>query len=210
MSRPRVAPIVEGHGEVECVPILLRRVWEMLGGEYIKVIRPFRGGRGRLAKRDDLQRAVRAASLKLSNPTATDDPKLVLLLMDADEDCPKVLGPELLGFARGVDSRVDVACVLAKVEYETWFVAAAESLSKYLDLTSLAGASDSPEDARHGKRWVEDHFLIGQQRSKYSETRDQPAMTRAVDLALCRKRAPSFDKLCRDLEQRLRRPTLGD
>ena len=34
MSGATVAPIVEGHGEVEAVPILLGRVWrELLGGE---------------------------------------------------------------------------------------------------------------------------------------------------------------------------------
>ena len=125
-----------------------------------------------------------------------------LILIDADEDCPKDLGPKLLGFAREVDSRADVACVLAKVEYETWFAAAAESLSKYLDLSLGSPPSESPEEARHKKLWVEQRFRGS---SKYSETQDQPAMTRAMDLALCRGRAPSFEKLCRDLEQRLRR-----
>ena len=38
---------------------------------------------------------------------------------------------------------------------------------------------------------------------KYSETVDQPAMTRAMNLAQCRLRSPSFDKLCRDLQGRL-------
>ena len=39
MSRLRVAPIVEGDGEVVCVPILPRRIWgEFLGGEYVEVV----------------------------------------------------------------------------------------------------------------------------------------------------------------------------
>jgi hypothetical protein len=94
-----------------------------------------------------------------------------------------------------------MACVLANVEYETWFAAAAESLTKYLDLPAGFTASESPEDARHGKAWVK-HYFRG---TKYSETQDQPGMTAAMDLALCRRRSPSFDKLCRELEQRLRR-----
>src|SRR4051812_23538173 len=106
--------------------------------------------------------------------------------MDADNGCPAKLGPGLLNWARGVDTRVDVACVLANVEYETWFAAAAESLSEYLDLTSFSGASEPPEDARHKKAWVERRFLVSQQRPRYSPARDQPAMTRAIDLALCR------------------------
>ena len=33
----------------------------------------------------------------------------------------------------------------------------------------------------------------------------QPGMTQAMDMALCRRRSPSFDKLCRELERRLQR-----
>ena len=208
MSRLRVAPIVEGHGEVGCVRILLERIWvELLGGEFIQVIQPIRQPRGRLAKRDGLQHAVRLAVLKLNDLPASNDPALVLVLLDADEDCPKDLAPRLLGFAREVDSRADVACVLANVEYETWFAAAAESLDKYLDREAISPPSESPEGSRHGKLWVEQRFRGA---ARYSETQDQPAMTRAMDLTLCRGRAPSFDKLCRDLEQRLSRPTPGD
>lgn len=59
MSRLRVAPIVEGHGEYECVRILIERVWhELLGGEYIEVLRPIRQKRNRLVKAEELAKAV--------------------------------------------------------------------------------------------------------------------------------------------------------
>ena len=103
--------------------------------------------------------------------------------MDADEDCPKELGPKLLGFAREVDSRADVACVLANVEYETWFAAAAESLSEYLDL-DVRFAPVGVARGGAAREGVGRAALPGA--AKYSETRDQPAMTRAMDLALCR------------------------
>jgi hypothetical protein len=45
---------------------------------------------------------------------------MVLILLDADEDLPCQVGPKLLKIARAVDTRVDVACVLANPEYETW------------------------------------------------------------------------------------------
>lgn len=48
------------------------------------------------------------------------------------------------------------------------------------------------------KAWIEKRIKA----PKYSETVDQPAMTAAMDLALCRSRSPSFDKLCRELEKR--------
>jgi hypothetical protein len=201
MNRLRVAPVVEGHGEFRCVRTLLDRIWrELLGGEFIDVVRPIRRTSGELVRPDGIRNAVRIAVRSLNDPPATDDPKLVLILIDADENCPGRLGPDLLAIAREADPVVDIACVLANVEYETWFAAAAESLTKYLEFPAGFRASESPERERHGKAWVERYF----RRTRYSETRDQPAMTSAMDLALCRRRSPSFDKLCRELERRLR------
>ena len=37
--------------------------------------------------------------------------------------------------------------------------------------------------------------------AKYSESIDQAKLTAHMDLSLCRTRAPSFDKLCRELER---------
>jgi hypothetical protein len=201
MSRLRVVPIVEGEGEYACARVLLRRVWEMLGGEFIDVRQPVRQPRGNLVQEGGLGRAVDLARAKLKNPPESSDPALVLILIDADEDCPKTLAPRLLEFGRKAAADVDLACVLVVVEYETWFAAAAESLTKYLDLPDGFIASESPEAERHGKAWVERHFGG----TKYSETQDQPGMTAAMDLALCRRRSPSFEKLCRELEQRLQR-----
>jgi hypothetical protein len=148
-----------------------------------------------------MRRATRLAVKALNEPPAWDDPKLVLILLDADEDCPAQLGPNLLTFARDeADPAVEIACVLANLEYETWFVAAAESLDTYLELPAGFRPPEAPEEARHKKAWIQQRFRGG----KYVETRHQPAMTSAMDLTLCRRRSPSFDKLCRELERRLR------
>src|SRR6185295_11601848 len=127
------------------------------------------------------------------------DPDMVLILLDADQDAPCLLGPKLLEIARAQRSDADVACVVANVEYETWFVASARSLTEYLTISEHEVLPDAPEATRLGKGWIQ------RRRDKYSETVHQPAMTRAMDLALCRSKSPSFDKLCRDLEARLQR-----
>ena len=202
MSRLRVAPIVEGYGEVESLRTLLQRVWyEILGGAFIGVIQPIRQPRGRLVQKGGLQKAVQLALMKLKLLPASPDPAMVLILIDADEDCPAKLGPTLLDYGREVAQDADLACILAKGEYETWFAAAAESLDKYLEFPPEFRPSEDPEGARQGKAWVEGYF----RGVKYSETQDQPGMTSAMDTALCRRRSPSFDKLCRELERRLRR-----
>jgi len=206
MSRLRVAPIVEGHGDEDRVRILLPRVWtELLGGEYLEVLSPIRQPRSLLVREDPLERAVTFALKKLSNPPASSDPSLVLILIDADGDCPATLGQELLRIARAVDSRANVACVLANFEYETWFVAAAESLTDYIELTAGAGGFRRPEESGLKKKWVEDHF----REKPYSPTRHQPAMTRAMNLNAWRQGSPSFDKLCRELERRVQGPGSG-
>jgi hypothetical protein len=201
MKRLRVVPIVEGHGEYESVRPLLERIWlEVALGEYIDVLRPIRHGRQRLAREAELRRAVQLAASKLANAGEKDMPGLILVLVDADDDPPCLLGPQLLNWAKQAHPDGDVACVVANVEYETWFVAAAESLSKYLDLRPDTAVPDNPERQRAGKGWIERRF----RGPKYSETQDQPALTAAMDLSLCRRRSASFDKLCREFESRRR------
>jgi hypothetical protein len=198
-------PVVEGHGEAGSVRILLQRVWEFLEGEYVGVLQPVRQPRGRLVQEEGPKKANCLALKALRDGPGPPDPPLVLILIDADEDCPVELGPRLLALAKEAAGGTDVSCVVVKVEYETWFAASAESLASFLELPPGFAASESPESSRHGRAWVEQRFQGG----KYSETRDQPAITAAMDLGLCRGRSPSFDKLCRELEKRLIRSPGG-
>ncbi|MEE8410668.1 MAG: DUF4276 family protein [Myxococcota bacterium] len=195
--RLRVLPIVEGHGEVESVRILLTRIWqEIVGGDYIEVLHPIRQPKAKLTKQDGLSRALQYASAKLG-AAGSSDPRLILVLIDADNDCPAELAPRMLAWAGSVVAHEDVAVVIVKREYETWFVASAESLGEYLNLDGVS-VPEAPEDSGSGKGWIGKHFT----RARYSETADQPGLTAAINITLCRQRAPSFDKLCRELEAR--------
>jgi len=197
VSRLRVIPIVEGQGEESAVRILLNRLWyEVFGGEYLDILRPIRRSRSLLAKTEELQKAVKLARAKLKN-SPSEDPELILTLVDADSDPPCTLGPEWLQTARDAVSDVPISCVFAKVEFETWFVGAAESLSALVDVADSAEIPDEPENAGVGKNWIETRF----RGTRYSPTVDQPKLTAAMDLQLCRPRCPSFDKLCRELER---------
>jgi hypothetical protein len=171
---------------------------ELLDGEYVEVLKPVRTSKLKLIQPSELARTVDlAVRLLRTKPSIAGDPELVLILLDADHDAPCMLGPKLLNMARAGRNDIDIACVIANVEYETWFIAAAQSLRDYLDLSRDKHLPDAPEDRRLGKAWIKRRFR------KYSETADQPAMTSAMDLAQCRLRSPSFDKLCRDLQARL-------
>lgn len=195
MSRLRVLPIVEGHGEVVAVPILIRRILgEMFGVYEVDVLQPLRQPRTRLVRGDDLRRFAEIAANKLraAQPAAHG---LVLVLLDGDDDLPCALGPGLLAHARAGSGDQEAACVVANLEYETWFVAAASSLHAYLRL-GPDEPPNGPETLRLRKKWIADRF-----RGHYSETLDQPRMTTKMDLVLCRERSPSFDKLCRELQR---------
>jgi hypothetical protein len=198
MSRITIAPIVEGYGDEAAVRILLQRVWqELLSGEHAEVLRPIRRSRGRFLQEEgnDLERSVNLAMNKLGQEGGG----LILILVDAEEDCERMgpLGPLLLGRAHRARNDADIAVIIANVMWETWFVAAADSLGAYLDLNDEAAPTD-PEGHHLGKGWIKQRMRGG----KYSETVDQAALTARMDLTLCRQRSPSFDKLCRELEGR--------
>jgi hypothetical protein len=198
MTRLTVAAIVEGHGEEKsAVRTIVTRVWtELLNGEFVNVLHPIRRPRSKLIQPEELLKAIDLADLKLREH-ASGDPSLILVLFDADEDLPCVLAPALLAVAQQNRAHLDVVIVLANTEFETWFAAAAKSLTKFFDLAVTAPAAD-PEAAgqRKGavKRWMH---------GAYAETIDQVRLTQAMDLKLCRSRSKSFDKLCRELEKRL-------
>lgn len=197
MSRINVAPIVEGHGEQRsAIRTLITRVWtELLDGEYANVLRPIRIPRSKLATTEGLLKAVDLAALNLRELVST-EPSVILVLFDADEDAPCVLAPKLMEVVLTARPHLDVAIVLANPEYETWFAAAAESMPTFFDLAVVPPAAD-PEASGQRKGAVR-RWMHGQ----YSETVDQVRLTKAMDLRLCRSRAPSFDKFCRELEKR--------
>ena len=96
------------------------------------------------------------------------------------------------------DRRIQV--VLARREYEAWFVAAAESIAGHRGLRSDMTAPAHPESVRNAKGWLTSHMPPGR---AYKETRDQPALTYIFDLDQARRRAPSFDKMWRTVVQLL-------
>jgi hypothetical protein len=193
MTRLAVYPIVEGHGDAESIRILLTRIWtELLHQEYVAVSRPLRVPRSKITKSAEIRRAVELGRRKLQSERV--DRRLVLVLFDADDDLPCKIAPEIRSLLP--DPGVDVSIVVANLEYETWFVGAAESLGDFIDVPSHV--PDAPEAERCRKAWIEQRTKSGQ----YSETVDQPRFTARMDLVACRRRCPSFDKLCRDLSAR--------
>ncbi len=185
----RIAVIVEGKGEVQAVPELLRRIIaEVSAGDPPSIARPIRAPRDRIVKEGELERYVNLA-VSHGGPDAR-----ILVLLDADEDCPKELGPELLRRAREARPDKQIQVVLAAREYEAWFIAAAEST-----VSGVSAAPQNPEAIRGAKEWIGRY-------QPYRPTADQAPMTATFDMAEARRNAPSFDKMWRAVEALLAGP----
>lgn len=184
-----IASIVEGHGEVEAVPILLRRVAAEIDPTCaIAALPPIRVTKSRLLMPGELERAVELAARRTALPGG------VLVLLDSDADCPAQLGPSLL--RRAARSDVPVGIVLAKQEFEAWFIAAAHSISGKRGLRTDLEAPLDPESIQGAKEWLDERMARGR---KYAETLDQPALAALFDLNAARN-LPSFNKLWRTVE----------
>lgn len=196
---PRVVCIVEGHGDVRAVPILIRRIAADAQIYNVDVPAPIRCPKSKILPEaneistDELSRAIRLATLKLASATRG----AILILLDADEMCPARVGPAILDMANQIRPDISVSAVLAKREYETWFVAAIDSLKGQRGIRDTAERHDSPEDLADPKRYLRKQMEQGRH---YSETLDQPALTSLFDFDQARE-CDSFDKLLRDVRR---------
>ena len=85
--------------------------------------------------------------------------------------------------------------VIAKNEYEAWFLAAAHSLRGQRSIRQDAEPPPDAEAVRDAKGYLERNLMIDG--AYYSETVDQPALTAIFSIDEARV-TPSFDKLWRD------------
>ena len=187
-----VASIVEGDGEVRAVPILLRRIAEQVApNRYVNVPPPIRVGRNKILKDGELERAVELAARKLGRGEQGG----ILILLDADDDCPREIAAEMLSRAHAVRRDRVIRVVLAKREYETWFLAAAHSIAGRRQIDASMAPPMEPESIRGAKERLSRRMP---RERKYSPTTDQAALTAVFDMEVARS-APSFDKLWRDV-----------
>ncbi len=208
MSVVSVGCVVEGDGEVAALPILIRRAalpilirriaQRVDLGLYVHVPRPVLMKRNKAGNQfGDLERAIELALRQVQ----ARPPAAILVLPDTDEDDPAVLGRDILPRVQSRCRHTPSAVVLARREYEAWFLAAAESLRGHRGLSDNLPPPADPEGIRDAKGWLRNHMPRNR---KYTETADQPALTDRFDLDLARSRSPSFDVCFQEIERLLR------
>ena len=188
MTRPFIAPIVEGHGEVEAVRGLLFRIAAKIHPALVPQVNPpIRVKAGSFLTDDAyFRRHVELACLK-----AAEYRGFVLVLLDCEDACPAELGPDLVQRAQEVRADVPIVVALAYREYETWFLTAAASLRGRRGLPEDLEPPDDPEALRDAKGWLGNRMPDG-----YDPVRDQSSLTEAFELSLAEANG-SFRRLVR-------------
>jgi hypothetical protein len=139
--------------------------------------------------KETVQAAVRLAKLQ---PQCA----AIVILFDGEDDCPKELGETVRAWAKEAAGDTPCDVVIAYREYETWFLAALESLRGKYGIRDDAAAPANPESRRDAKGWLEDFMP---RHRAYSETSDQAGMSDAFDMGLAHQRNRSFRKLVKAL-----------
>jgi Domain of unknown function (DUF4276) len=211
MAKYVIVPIVEGRGEVDAVPILLRGWLKFRKYRTVEVHSAgpvYAGGKGNIAAAHDpilgkgVEHYVRLAWLR--QPRVD----VILILLDADKDCPAALAAAL--FARAptmIPPNFPIDVVVANTEYEAWFLAAfpsarfrralevqgfrlrQRSLPRGMDVEAIADC----------KARIETLVDVS-----YKPTKHQPALTQVLPFSRgMTRRSRSFRKLIKELHELL-------
>lgn len=180
-----IQPIVEGHGEVEALPVLLRRLLDEAKAWTVPIGKPILQQRNTLVRKPSLVRAVDIARRQRACGA-------ILIVFDGDEDCPKELGPKVQGWATAAAAGLPCEVVLPHREYEAWFLAAIESLRTHALIRTDAAPHPDPERPRGAKERLRERVAEG---VAYSPTAHQARLSASLSLEHAYRRSRSFRKL---------------
>ena len=192
-----VASIVEGHGEVDALPTLLRRISQTAApGQTLNVNQPIRIKSGSyLNDKDYFRRYTLLAAAKAAQSNG-----FVLILLDCEDQCPAQLGPALLARAQAVRNDVSYLVVLAYREFESWFLASARSLRGCRGLPADLEPPQSTNDIRNAKGWLSERMEV-----PYDPVIHQMEFCRTFDLQQARSNA-SFNRFYARIATLLQQP----
>lgn len=183
-----IVPIVEGISEVVAVPVLMRRLTNQWGKFNLQIGKPVRVRRSKVVRGGELERRVMMA-MSRSNCRA------VVVILDADDDCPKEVAAALLKRAQQVAGNILVSVILPKSELESWFVSSIESLRGVCGISAQATSPNNPENIRDAKGFLSNSMESGR---SYSAVADQPSLIARFDYEEALNRCRSFRKFHSD------------
>jgi len=183
----RLLPIVEGHGEIPAVPILIRNILAAQDIHDIQLLPAWRYGEyPSVAKKFD---NIFLAAIKENAP--------ILWVMDfdtKDHDCPVKEAQTLLARANVLRPGWPIKIAFLVKEYETLFLIDETATRKvFPDIPTKIPFPENPENIRGAKEWLSK--ARPSPGSAYKETVHQAKITAHLNLALLRARSTDFAHL---------------
>jgi len=189
---PCIVPIVEGHGEKDAVPLLLRRILALYEKWNWSVARPIQVG--------NLIKLKMKLSSFIKYALKYKDCAGILILLDLDDGCPAIENKNLTELINRLYLHCPVTIVFAHREYEAWFLASIEAIARDQNNKfphNLVFTKDV-ESKRGVKEWLSSQLPSGY---SYKPTVDQARLTNLIDINVAQQRSRSFRRLCHAVEQ---------
>jgi hypothetical protein len=182
----RLLAIVEGHGDVKAVPLLIRNILKAKGIHDVELLPTQRRGEYPSVAKDFDDYFL--AAIKENAP--------ILWVMDFDAkgcDCPYKAAQELLGRAAKLHPGWLIRIAFLVKEYEVLFLHD-ENATRHVfpDLAKGKPFPSSPEKIRDAKGWISERLPSGM---AYKETVHQEKITAQLNLDLLRQKSKDFAHL---------------
>ena len=194
-DNPSIVAIVEGPGDKTSVPSLVRRILYERLERYDIVVSQSKVAHTKSKLLVKLEKFLEYALLE--NCAA------ILVILDADDQCPLEQTEDLVERATGLSLNVPVAIVYANSEYETWFICSlsqhtGEGIRSHLGISPLVISPNDVESITSAKGWLTRNMPSGR---RYKETVHQDPLTHHIDLDLTHSKSRSFRRLCHAIEE---------
>lgn len=194
-----VFSIVEGHGDVEAVRVLIRSFAHNVASNYdFELLEPMRISRGKILDEAELGRAVQLANLRLRDF----DVRWLFAVFDSDDECPVVLATAAHQIISSRSVNLETSVVIADKEFESWFLCALDVIRAGNRLRSGVQLVQDSAAIRDAKGYFERNFLPSG--AYYSEAIDQARFSSFFNFNLDGNR--SFEKLKKELGRIFFRP----
>ena len=192
-----IVPVVEGDGDAAAFPELLVRIlWNIYDRHDVSVAQ----GKTKVVKANSRQKLENRLDSFLKHAQKKPGCGAILILVDADDECPVTLAKRLSQRCNDIGTSCPVQIVCARRSYESWFLASLDTIKGRHDIPDTAALLRDAEEVPNPKRWLTDQMPSGQ---AYKETSHQASLSSAIDLDLARLNSRSFRRLCHAVEQLL-------
>lgn len=178
----RLLPIVEGPGDVNATPVLLRRIARRIGLPNVQILRAHRRGDLFQVHRH-LQRFAAVAALERA---------AALWLFDCDDGCAFERARELHRAVLREQFPYPFRVALIVKEYECLFLADPDACRMVLEIPAAAAFPSDPESVRGAKELLSRLMARGR---AYKETIHQQALSEVVDLDRLYEKSRSYRHL---------------